>query len=124
MGVWMCVSVNVYLCVRSCWYLGRPQYDDYGLGIVITSHKELHYYLSLLNEQLPVSGCVMYVLQRGGRGEGDTHTLTHIYTHTHTYAHVRTPTHTRTNTTHATFTHVLVCMYVYLGGKSVCITIG
>lgn len=33
---------------------GRPQYDTTGQGIIITSHKELHYYLSLLNEQLPV----------------------------------------------------------------------
>ena len=33
---------------------GRPQYDDFGEGIVITTHNELQYYLSLLNEQLPV----------------------------------------------------------------------
>lgn len=33
---------------------GRPQYDTNGEGIIITSHKELHYYLSLLNEQLPI----------------------------------------------------------------------
>lgn len=33
---------------------GRPQYDTSGEGIIITTHKELHYYLSLLNEQLPV----------------------------------------------------------------------
>eukprot|EP00457_Paulinella_chromatophora_P000104 gb/GEZN01000104.1/.p1 GENE.gb/GEZN01000104.1/~~gb/GEZN01000104.1/.p1 ORF type:complete len:2168 (+),score=390.44 gb/GEZN01000104.1/:405-6908(+) len=33
---------------------GRPQYDTEGEAIVITSHKELHYYLSLMNEQLPV----------------------------------------------------------------------
>eukprot|EP00808_Paulinella_micropora_P006106 g54769.t1 len=33
---------------------GRPQYDTQGEAIVITSHKELHYYLSLMNEQLPV----------------------------------------------------------------------
>lgn len=30
------------------------QFDQEGEGIIITSHKELHYYLSLLNEQLPV----------------------------------------------------------------------
>jgi hypothetical protein len=28
---------------------GRPQYDTYGEGIVITNHSELQYYLSLLN---------------------------------------------------------------------------
>lgn len=33
---------------------GRPQYDEFGEGIVITTHAELQYYLSLLNEQLPV----------------------------------------------------------------------
>ena len=38
---------------------GRPQYDDKGEGILITSHQELQYYLSLLNQQLPVeSQCV------------------------------------------------------------------
>ncbi len=31
---------------------GRPQFDTKGEGIVITSHQELHYYLSLLNEQV------------------------------------------------------------------------
>eukprot|EP00040_Diaphanoeca_grandis_P033251 m.203207 g.203207 ORF g.203207 m.203207 type:complete len:2196 (+) comp32849_c2_seq1:126-6713(+) len=33
---------------------GRPQYDKKGEGILITTHHELQYYLSLLNEQLPV----------------------------------------------------------------------
>ena len=33
---------------------GRPQYDTEGEGILITSHSELQYYLSLLNQQLPV----------------------------------------------------------------------
>uniref|UniRef100_A0A7S0D2D4 RNA helicase n=1 Tax=Amorphochlora amoebiformis TaxID=1561963 RepID=A0A7S0D2D4_9EUKA len=33
---------------------GRPQFDKFGEGILITSHSELHYYLSLLNEQLPI----------------------------------------------------------------------
>lgn len=38
---------------------GRPQYDEYGEGVVITTHKELHFYLSLLNEQLPVESQLM-----------------------------------------------------------------
>jgi pre-mRNA-splicing helicase BRR2 len=38
---------------------GRPQYDKFGEGIVITTHKELHYYLSLLNEQLPIESQFM-----------------------------------------------------------------
>ncbi|CAK9298582.1 unnamed protein product [Gordionus sp. m RMFG-2023] len=33
---------------------GRPQYDTKGVGILITSHTELQYYLSLLNQQLPI----------------------------------------------------------------------
>eukprot|EP01091_Cochliopodium_minus_P014780 TRINITY_DN5078_c0_g1_i1.p1 TRINITY_DN5078_c0_g1~~TRINITY_DN5078_c0_g1_i1.p1 ORF type:complete len:1236 (+),score=428.31 TRINITY_DN5078_c0_g1_i1:30-3737(+) len=33
---------------------GRPQYDTTGEGILITTHSELQYYLSLLNEQLPI----------------------------------------------------------------------
>lgn len=33
---------------------GRPQHDTYGEGIIITNHSELQYYLSLLNQQLPI----------------------------------------------------------------------
>lgn len=33
---------------------GRPQYDTYGEGIIITSQNEMQYYLSLLNQQLPI----------------------------------------------------------------------
>ena len=33
---------------------GRPQYDTFGEGIIITGHSELQYYLSLLNQQLPI----------------------------------------------------------------------
>ena len=33
---------------------GRPQYDTFGEGIIITQHSELQYYLSLLNQQLPI----------------------------------------------------------------------
>jgi len=33
---------------------GRPAFDTFGEGIVITSHHELQYYLSLLNHQLPI----------------------------------------------------------------------
>jgi len=32
---------------------GRPQYDTFGEGGIITNHGELQYYLSLLNHQLP-----------------------------------------------------------------------
>ncbi|XP_008218414.1 PREDICTED: DExH-box ATP-dependent RNA helicase DExH12-like [Prunus mume] len=33
---------------------GRPQFDSYGEGIIITGHNELQYYLSLMNQQLPI----------------------------------------------------------------------
>eukprot|EP00794_Sanderia_malayensis_P005235 gene5235-5896_t len=33
---------------------GRPQYDTKGQGILLTTHTELQYYLSLLNQQLPI----------------------------------------------------------------------
>lgn len=33
---------------------GRPQYDTYGEGIIITNHGELQYYLSMMNQQLPI----------------------------------------------------------------------
>ena len=33
---------------------GRPGLDDRGEGIIITGHKELKYYLSLINNQLPI----------------------------------------------------------------------
>ena len=33
---------------------GRPQYDIRGVGVLLTTHNELQYYLSLLNQQLPI----------------------------------------------------------------------
>lgn len=33
---------------------GRPQYDTIGKGILITHNSELQFYLSLMNQQLPV----------------------------------------------------------------------
>ncbi|KAJ1925898.1 Pre-mRNA splicing [Tieghemiomyces parasiticus] len=33
---------------------GRPQFDTFGEGIIITTQRELQFYLSLLNEQLPI----------------------------------------------------------------------
>ena len=33
---------------------GRPQYDSFGEGIIITTQNEMQYYLSLLNQQLPI----------------------------------------------------------------------
>ncbi|KAH0544469.1 hypothetical protein FGG08_001366 [Glutinoglossum americanum] len=33
---------------------GRPQFDTYGEGIIITTQSEMQYYLSLMNQQLPI----------------------------------------------------------------------
>ncbi|KAF8134320.1 Sec63 Brl domain-containing protein [Boletus edulis] len=35
-------------------HAGWPRYDTYGEGIIITNHSELQYYLSLMNQQLPI----------------------------------------------------------------------
>lgn len=33
---------------------GRPQFDTYGESVIITNHSELQYFLSMLNQQLPI----------------------------------------------------------------------
>ena len=33
---------------------GRPQFDSFGEGIIITGAQELQFYLSLFNSQLPI----------------------------------------------------------------------
>ncbi|KAF8955528.1 hypothetical protein BDZ97DRAFT_1764803 [Flammula alnicola] len=38
---------------------GRPQYYTFGEGIIVTNHSELQYYLSLLNQQLPIGSQFM-----------------------------------------------------------------
>jgi pre-mRNA-splicing helicase BRR2 len=60
-------GTQIYNPVKSAWTelspldvmqmfgrAGRPQYDTFGEGIIITSHSELQFYLSLFNMQLPV----------------------------------------------------------------------
>jgi pre-mRNA-splicing helicase BRR2 len=60
-------GTQVYSPEKGCWTelssqdvlqmlgrAGQPQYDTYGEGIIITNHSELQYYLSLLNQQLPI----------------------------------------------------------------------
>jgi len=48
---------------------GRPQFDDKGEGIIITSHTELQYYLSLLNQQLPIESQFIKPLADNLNGE-------------------------------------------------------
>ena len=33
---------------------GRPQYEDSGLGIIITQHTHLSHYLGMLTHQIPI----------------------------------------------------------------------
>ena len=44
------MSINFQMLGRG----GRPQYDTKGEGIMLTNHSELQYYLSLMNQQLPI----------------------------------------------------------------------
>lgn len=44
----------ISLLVQMMGRAGRPQYDTKGEGILITNHSELQYYLSLMNQQLPI----------------------------------------------------------------------
>ncbi|PWA00513.1 hypothetical protein BB558_003420 [Smittium angustum] len=60
-------GTQVYSPEQGCWIelspqdilqmlgrAGRPQYDTFGEGTIITTHNEVQYYLSLLNQQLPI----------------------------------------------------------------------
>ena len=40
---------------------GRPQYDKEGEGVLITSHSELQYYLSLMNQQVSFAFVTMAI---------------------------------------------------------------
>lgn len=55
--IYFFINANVFFDFAAFQMLGRagrPQYDTKGEGILITSHAELQYYLSLLNQQLPI----------------------------------------------------------------------
>jgi pre-mRNA-splicing helicase BRR2 len=41
---------------------GRPQFDTFGEGVVVTDHDHLRYYTSLLNEQLPIESQMIKAL--------------------------------------------------------------
>ncbi len=56
---------------------GRPQFDTFGEGIILTTHGELQYYLSLLNEQLPIESKLVSRLAGLYLNEG-VHTLCYL----------------------------------------------
>ncbi|KAF5314376.1 hypothetical protein D9619_011892 [Psilocybe cf. subviscida] len=41
--------------------VGRPQFDTFGEGLIITNHSKLQYYLSLFNQQLPIESHWQFV---------------------------------------------------------------
>ncbi|KAJ8602966.1 hypothetical protein CTAYLR_001574 [Chrysophaeum taylorii] len=59
-GTW--VELSPLDIVQMLGRAGRPQYDTEGEGIVLTKATELQYYLSLMNEQLPVESQLVKVL--------------------------------------------------------------
>ncbi|CAB57421.1 U5 snRNP complex ATPase subunit Brr2 [Schizosaccharomyces pombe] len=56
-GIWTELSPQDVL--QMLGRAGRPQFDTYGEGIIITAHSELQYYLSLMNQQLPIESQFM-----------------------------------------------------------------
>lgn len=56
-GTW--VELSPQDLIQMIGRAGRPQYDTYGEAIIITQHSELQYYLSLLNQQLPIESQFM-----------------------------------------------------------------
>lgn len=68
-------GTQIYNPVKSAWTelspldvmqmfgrAGRPQFDTFGEGIIITAHSELQFYLSLFNMQLPVESQLISTL--------------------------------------------------------------
>ncbi|KAJ5078160.1 u5 small nuclear ribonucleoprotein helicase [Anaeramoeba ignava] len=51
-GAW--VELSMLDVMQQMGRAGRPQFDKEGEGIIITSHQELQFYLSLFNHQLPI----------------------------------------------------------------------
>lgn len=56
-GIWTEISPQDML--QMIGRAGRMDYDTTGEGIILTSHNRLQYYLSLLNQQLPIESQMM-----------------------------------------------------------------
>lgn len=56
-GTW--TELNSQDVLQMLGRAGRPQYDTFGSGIILTAHSELQYYLSLMNSQLPIESQLM-----------------------------------------------------------------
>ena len=53
------VNLNFQDVLQMLGRAGRPQFDSYGEGIIITTQDEIQYYLSLMNQQLPIESQLM-----------------------------------------------------------------
>lgn len=51
-GTWIPLSSQDML--QMLGRAGRPRYDNYGEGIIITNQEDIQYYLAVLNQQLPI----------------------------------------------------------------------
>ena len=58
---------------------GRPQFDSEGEGIILTKHSELQYYLSLMNQQLPVESQLITKLPDHLNAEIEMGTVTNVH---------------------------------------------
>mmetsp|Transcript_10155 Transcript_10155/g.33224 ORF Transcript_10155/g.33224 Transcript_10155/m.33224 type:complete len:2313 (+) Transcript_10155:39-6977(+) len=58
---------------------GRPQFDSEGEGIILTKHSELQYYLSLMNQQLPVESQLASKLPDHLNAEIEMGTVTDVH---------------------------------------------
>lgn len=74
---------------------GRPQYDNQGEGIIITEHKKLTHYVSLLTNQIPISSKFAQALPDHLNAEIVSGTVTNIeegitwFKYTYYYIHMR-----------------------------------
>ncbi|AGO13973.1 AaceriAGR113Wp [[Ashbya] aceris (nom. inval.)] len=51
-GSW--VSLSSQEVLQMLGRAGRPRYDTFGEGIIITNQSDIHYFLAILNQQLPI----------------------------------------------------------------------
>ena len=75
-GAW--VELSTLDIMQMLGRAGRPQYDTYGEGIIITSHEELQFYLSLMNQQLPIESQLIKRLADSLNGEIVLGTVTNV----------------------------------------------
>ncbi|CCH61478.1 hypothetical protein TBLA_0E04240 [Henningerozyma blattae CBS 6284] len=73
-GTWLPLSPQDIL--QMLGRAGRPRYDTYGEGIIITNQSEIQYYLSILNQQLPIESQLMSSILDSINAEVVSNTIT------------------------------------------------